>query len=159
MKKALKLSLLLLVVLSLSSCDWPWEDDEDEVETTAGSSVAASSGGTNVGITTTAAAPAATSTTAAATPAETTSSGITENGRYVGRTNGNRPTWYFGKTMRRYPSSFKFSVSGCASFTVKNNGHRWEGGGYIVKQSDVSGRGMAALAPASCGSRTARVSY
>lgn len=147
MKKALKLSLLLLVVLSLSSCDWPWEDDdEDDVTTTTGS-------GTNVGTT------ASSTSTGDTTTTATTTSGVTENGRYVGRTNGNRPTWYFSKTMSRYPSTFKVSVSGCASFTVKNNGSRYETGGYIIKQSDVSGRGMAALAPASCSSRSITISY
>ena len=161
MKKALKLSLLLLVVLSLSSCDWPWEDDDDDVDASAGSA-AVQTGGTNVGTQQPAAkttAATTSTTTAKTTTTQTTASkGVTEYGRYVGRTNPNRPTWYFSKTMSRYPSTFTFS-SGCGTFTVRNNGHRWEGGGHIVKQSDVPGRGMAALAPGSCGSNKAYVKF
>ncbi len=160
MKKALKLSLLLLLVLSLASCDWPWDDDDDDVNANAGGGeIVSDSNDTNQ-----AAAAAAPTTTTAEKPAEAaaqetaSNQGITENGRYVGRTNGNRPTWYFSKTMSRYPSTFKFS-DGCSSFTVKNNGHRFTTGAYVIKQSDVPGRGMAALSPASCGSRSAKISY
>jgi hypothetical protein len=70
---------------------------------------------------------------------------------YNGRTNGNRPTWYFNSKMAAYPNSFMLNVPGCKeNLVVNNNGTRWEGSGYLVKASDVSGRGMAVLAPAAC---------
>jgi uncharacterized protein YceK len=89
-------------------------------------------------------------------------SGITKTdyGRYHGRHNGNRGTWYFPRNMSSYPSTFDVSISGCSSFTVNNNnGRRYTTGGYIVKQSDVPGRGLALVAPASCGSRSARITF
>jgi hypothetical protein len=70
---------------------------------------------------------------------------------YNGRTNGNRPTWYFNANMSAYPKAFSLDVPGCKEgIAVTNNGTRWEGSGYLVKASDVSGRGMAVLAPATC---------
>ncbi len=42
---------------------------------------------------------------------------------------------------------------------VTNNGTRWEGRGYIVKQSDVTGRGLAVVAPASCKSTIANLTW
>ena len=162
MKKALKLSLLLLLVLSLASCDWPWEDDDDEPAANAGAGVIVSDQEAAAAVNSAAqeVEQAAAQVTQAAAEEQTvsTNQGITENGQYRGRTNGNRPTWYFSKTMSRYPSTFKFS-DGCSSFTVKNNGHRFTTGGYVIKQSDVPGRGMAALSPASCGSRNAKIQY
>lgn len=83
----------------------------------------------------------------------------TDKGSYHGRTNGNRPTWYFPKNMSQYPSTFTVSIAGCSSFRVANNGKRYVTGGYIVKQSHVSGRGVALLAPSSCGSRVATITY
>ncbi len=82
-----------------------------------------------------------------------------ESGNYHGRHNGDRATWYFQKTMAGYPSQFKAVVSGCGEFTVNNNGHRYEYAGYIVKNSDVSGRGMALVAPSSCKSSTSYIIY
>lgn len=88
-----------------------------------------------------------------------TSSSNTDVGSYHGRTNGDRPTWYFPRNMSSYPSTFTVSVAGCSSFRVINNGRRYVTGGYIVKQSHVSGRGLALLAPSSCGSRKATITY
>ena len=91
-----------------------------------------------------------------------TESGITktDNLWYRGRTNGNRPTFYAPRDMKDYPSTFDVSIANCRSFTVNNNnGRRWEGGGYIVKQSHVSSRGLALVAPASCNSSTAKITF
>lgn len=145
MKKAFKLSVILMMVLSLSSCDWPWEDDDEETPP-------ASNGSESQAV--------ATASTPApqAAPAAVAATGGTETGVYWGRHNGNRPTWYFQKKMRDYPSSFRLDIPGCATgLQVSNNGHRWSSGGYIAKQSDVSGRGLAVVAPAACGSRNAKI--
>ncbi|MBT8345351.1 MAG: hypothetical protein KJO28_03530 [Desulfofustis sp.] len=84
----------------------------------------------------------------------------TDKGTYHGRTNGGRPTWYFPKNMSSYPSTFTVKIPNCSSFqVVNNNGKRFEQGLYIVKQSHVSGRGLALLAPSKCGSRTALITY
>lgn len=147
MKKRLTLFAILLLTIGLSGCDWPWEDDDDDIE------VSSSSGTATVSTT-------SSEDSEEGDDTETQSSGITENGGYVGRTNGDRPTWYFSKTMSRYPSSFELNIPGCASgLTVTNNGTRWEYGGYLAKQSDVAGRGLAVLAPASCSSSTAYIVY
>lgn len=76
-----------------------------------------------------------------------------EIGDYRGRTNGNRPTWYFNKKMGDYPAQFTVVIKGakCDDLAVQNNGERYEKDlPYLVKQSDVPGRGMAVLASADC---------
>lgn len=82
-----------------------------------------------------------------------------EYGDYFGVYNGGRSHFYFGKKMSQYPSSFKLTVVGCFSGKViRNNGSRYEGsGGLVVKQSEVSGRGMAVVAPYSCSSNKAYI--
>jgi len=83
-----------------------------------------------------------------------------ENGDYHGRYNGDRPTWYFDHNMSWYPSSFSIIVEGCGTVSViNNNGTRFESGSYIVKQSDVAGRGMALVFPASCKSTKSSLEY
>jgi hypothetical protein len=82
--------------------------------------------------------------------------GVTERGTYHGLTNGDRPTWYFAKKMDAYPPQFDVFIPGCKTLKVKNNGVRDDlGGGYLVKQSSVSGRGMAVLAAKGCKSTVA----
>lgn len=132
--------VVLLAMLFLGGCS----DDDDDV---ASSATGASSSTTTTQTSTT------TTTDAAATKQK-------ENGKYHGRYNGDKPTWYFGKKMSGYPSTFYITVTGCVSdVKVSNNGKRWTGSGLIVKQSEVSGRGMAVLAPSSCKSKTAYVEY
>lgn len=83
-----------------------------------------------------------------------------ERGDYHGRTNGDRPTWYFNKDMKDYPEMFSVSVEKCgAPVEVTNNGVRFDQRGYLVKQSDVAGRGMAVLWPATCQSTEAHIVY
>ncbi len=102
---------------------------------------------------------AATTETATETATETQGSS-TEKGLYWGRHNGDRPTWYYSKSMSRYPNQFTVVIDGCSTVTVtSNNGSRWTGGGIIVKQSDVSGRGMAVIGSAGCSSRTSHINY
>lgn len=85
---------------------------------------------------------------------------IREDGSYHGRYNGDRPTWYYSKTMSSYPETFKVVIEGCSEITVtSNNGVRYESGGVTVKQSDVSGRGMAVIGASSCGSRSSYIIY
>jgi len=101
-------------------------------------------------------APVATAEPTAALP----SGENTEDGRYVGRHNGNRPTWYFSKNMRDYPQQFTVVVDGCVTVEVtSNNGTRFVSGTTIVKQSDVPGRGMAVIASAGCYSRLCHIIY
>ncbi len=81
----------------------------------------------------------------------------TEEGRYAGRHNGDRPTWYFNRPMRNYPQQFILVVDGCVKIRVVNNGIRFVSDSTIIKQSDVSGRGMAVITSSSCHSKTARI--
>lgn len=85
-----------------------------------------------------------------------------EDGLYWGRHNGDRATWYFTKKMSEYPISLVVDVPGCYSgLQVINNGVRWVDpvSGLIVKQSDVAGRGLALITPASCKYKAATLSY
>ncbi len=134
--KYFKTLLLLSVTFIFSACDSGSDSGEDSV-------VNALTGSPNL----------------TSNQTSETSSSNNDVGSYHGRTNGDRPTWYFPKKMSSYPSTFTVNVAGCSSFRVLNNGKRWVKGGYIVKQSDVSGRGLALLAPSSCGSRKATISY
>ncbi len=77
--------------------------------------------------------------------------GCDQRARYHGLTNGGRPTFYFDRNMGTYPARFTVTVVGCATVEVpNNNGHRHEGGGLVIKQSEVAGRGMAVVATAAC---------
>lgn len=78
---------------------------------------------------------------------------------YFGLTNGGRPTFYFSQVMSAYPAQFQVVVVGCASVTVINNNSRFEGGGLVIKQSEVSGRGMGVIALASCQSSRCYLQY
>jgi len=98
-------------------------------------------------------------TAGAAQPSATPTGSKVEVCEYAGRFNGDRPTWYCGKDMADYPASFAVDISGCFTKTVKNNGHRYQDSQLIAKQSDVSGRGLALVAVASCTSTTASVRY
>ena len=115
--------------------------------------------------------PPSTTTTTTGTSTSTSTSSSTSNddddtqdkkevGSYSGRYNGDRPTWYFSKKMKSYPSTFYITISGCVSdLKVSNNGSRWEGSGIIAKQSDVSGRGLAVVGASSCKSSSAYIEY
>lgn len=154
MRNLLKLFLLFFVVVALSGCDWWWEDDDDDVEAASGAAASATVPVQEV----------ATQTQEAPAPAEETSSPTiasqSESMWYRGRTNPDRPTWYAPRNMSAYGKSFTVEIHGCRTLEITNsNGSRWESGGYLCKQSDVSGRGMACLAPSSCGSRSATVSW
>lgn len=85
---------------------------------------------------------------------------ITEALRYHGRHNGDRATWYAKKELKNYPQTFVIEIPGCTTFSVnEHDGKRIEHGGYIIKQSDVTGRGLVVVAPQSCQSRDATLSY
>lgn len=79
--------------------------------------------------------------------------------RYHGRYNGDRPTWYASRNMREYPKVFTVEIPGCVKMTIKNNGHRYEKNGIIVKQSDVRGRGMAVIYKSSCRGKQAALIF
>jgi hypothetical protein len=84
----------------------------------------------------------------------------TETGTYHGRHNGDRPTWYFSKDLKDYPTPIMVDIPGCfTNRLIEHDGVRYESGGLILKQSDVSGRGMAIVAPSSCTSETATIAY
>jgi len=101
--------------------------------------------------------PAATTPTATTTPTSTGTT--TETLSYNGRYNGDRPTWYGKKKLSAYPATITIDIPGCITKTISNNGSRYESGGLIVKQSDVSGRGMAIVMASSCKSTSASVRY
>lgn len=103
-----------------------------------------------------------TAETPASTPAATTptSTGTTtEQCKYAGRFNGDRMTAYCSKKMSQYPATITIIIPNCITKTISNNGTRYESGGLIVKQSDVSGRGMAIVMASSCKSASASVRY
>ncbi len=95
-------------------------------------------------------------TTETATPADTSR----EVGSYHGRFNGNRPTWYFSRKMKNYPSQFTVVIEGCGTVEVtSNNGVRFESNGIVIKQSHVSGRGMGVIGQGACGSAYSYIKY
>ena len=147
----LKTLLLLSVTLMLISCG---SDDDD-----SGGGAQGGSGEVPTAQTTTA--PAAETTTQADTGSKfTANTAQTDILWYRGRTNGGRPTFYAPKNMGAYPSSFRVDIANCGSIQVtNNNGRRFEQGLYLVKQSDVPGRGMAVLAPSKCSSIVATAQY
>lgn len=129
--------VVILAMLFLGGCS---DDDDDDVASATGAS--------------------STTTTQTSTTETPEAAKQKESGKYHGRYNGDKPTWYFSKKMSGYPSTIYITVTGCVSdVKVSNNGKRWTGSGLIVKQSEVSGRGMAVLAPSSCKSKTAYVEY
>jgi len=85
---------------------------------------------------------------------------VTEPLTYHGRYNGDRATWYAAKDLKDYPQTFVIEIPGCTTFSVNaHDGKRVEHKGYIVKQSDVAGRGLGVVAPQSCQSQDATISY
>lgn len=68
-----------------------------------------------------------------------------EDGRYHGRGNGDRATWYFKGRMESYPKELRVVIPGFLDRTIVTNGKRYDRGGLLLKQSDVRGRGMALL--------------
>ncbi len=86
---------------------------------------------------------------------------VEEEGIWWGIHNGGRPTFYFTHLMKHYPPTFIVEMDGCETVEVINNGHRFETNKLIVKQSDVSGRGMALTTQSGqCGaSRASRIFY
>lgn len=97
---------------------------------------------------------------------ESPAGGTTENGLYWGRHNDDRATWYFDKNMTAYPDIVYLTVDGCVSgikvktTEVDDKGNpRFVIDGYVIKQSDVSGRAMAVVAPSSCLSEKASIAY
>lgn len=82
---------------------------------------------------------------------------------WFGRYNGGRGTWYGKKNMNQYPSRFYLTVPGCLPKTlIQNNGSRWapDGqGGWVLKQSEVPGRGMGVIAPVACRKKKAIIEY
>jgi len=66
---------------------------------------------------------------------------------YFEITNGNRPTWYCYKPMASYGKRIRVVVAGHLDATFDNDGTRWEGNGWVVKESEVAGRGLAIVGP------------
>ncbi len=76
---------------------------------------------------------------------------VVEEGRYHGRHNGDRAQWYFSKPMRDYPDEFTVVIPECAEVRVTgNNGVRFTSGSMVVKQSDVTGRGLCVVIGSQC---------
>lgn len=86
---------------------------------------------------------------------------ISEQLDYHGRYNGDRATFYGNKKMFDYPKTFIIDVLNCYKWSVNdNNGERIETpNGYLVKQSDVDGRGITIVASSECKSKQATISY
>lgn len=74
------------------------------------------------------------------------------------RNNDNRAQYYFDHDMSFYGNQFVAEFCG-KTITVTNNGTRSEHGSFLIKQSDVSGRGMVFVGPSSCYEKTAQVTY
>lgn len=87
----------------------------------------------------------------------------TELMAWFGRYNGDRGTWYGSKNMNQYPPVLCIQVNACLPTTCfPNNGRRWEKGGqagYVVKQSEVGGRGIALIVPRTCRSKVAKLIF
>ena len=85
-----------------------------------------------------------------------------EVGRYHRRANGDRPIWYFKKNMEKYPKSFRVVIPGFIDEVVVNqDGKRYNGksGGLLIKQSDVSGRGMAIICSSAYKGRQCKIYF
>lgn len=86
--------------------------------------------------------------------------GVTiEKLHYHGRHNGDRPTWYGADVMVNYPRTLTVTIPNCVTRTITHDGNRYDRNSLIVKQSDVSGRGLAVIYSSSCKSTTATISY
>lgn len=81
----------------------------------------------------------------------------TESGKLHGVRDDNRDMWHFAKDMKEYPSVFQ--MASCTTFDVQNNGVRFEGNGYIVKQSDVPAYKMVLVTPKSCKGKIPVIRY
>ncbi|AGF77050.1 hypothetical protein UWK_00467 [Desulfocapsa sulfexigens DSM 10523] len=129
MKRVLTLSFLLIFMLAFTGCSDNDDDSSTATNSATGSGVAIPSS--------------------------------SEDGLYWGRHNGNRPHWYYSMAMRDYPNDFYLTVQGCTTrLAVNRNGTtRVELGGYLLKQSDVPGRGMVVLGPSSCYSRVSYIEF
>lgn len=103
--------------------------------------------------------PVATKPTPTTSTTTTTTKVRSETCKYNGRYNGDRATFYCNKNMNQYPSKLTVVIPGCVTKTISNNGKRYESGGLIVKQSEVSGRGMAIVIEKSCKSTSAGIRY
>ncbi len=83
-----------------------------------------------------------------------------EDGKYHGRPNGDRPQWYFTKDLKDYPKTIILDIPGCFdSKVINHDGIRYDVDSLVLKQSDVAGRHMAILAPQSCKSEIATITY
>ncbi len=81
-----------------------------------------------------------------------------EKGKYHGRHNGDRPMWYFTKDLKDYPQQFIVVIDGCSTVNIDgHDGIRIVVGSTIVKQSDVSGRGMAVVTGSHCRSTSCHI--
>ena len=97
------------------------------------------------------------------TTTPTTGNTIKVNGVYDGRILGDRPTWRWDNPLLRMkdlPSQFTLDIPGCYdTMQVPNNGVRYDApNGVTLKQSDGH-PGIAVLAPSSCHSTQAYISY
>lgn len=86
-------------------------------------------------------------------------SSATEALKYWGRYNGDRPTWYGALNMSQYPSPMRVVIPGCLDKLIAHDGKRYDDGSLIVKQSDVSGRGLAVVYSASCKGKVCYLEY
>ena len=79
---------------------------------------------------------------------------------YHGRYNGDRATFYCQKDMDEYPSTFQVEIPDYKTVTVaNNNGHRATPGGFVIKQSEVSGRHLAITVPKSYKGKECNIKY
>jgi hypothetical protein len=135
MKKVGRILLVLFLVLSLNGCDsWDdWFDGESDSSSdtlTIDDAIVAEEEANDVTIT---------------TLSDDSGLDSPSYADYFGLTNGGRPTFYWYIDMAAFPATFTLEIPGCLSATVENNGVRWEGYGWILKQSHVIGRGMALI--------------
>lgn len=81
--------------------------------------------------------------------------------KYHKRTNPDRATFYAYKSMSSFPSEFKVFVPGYydQGVLVENRGNRFEKGRFLVKESDVPGRGLTVLVPSDYKGTEAYIKY
>jgi uncharacterized RmlC-like cupin family protein len=83
-----------------------------------------------------------------------------ETSKCHGRTNGDRPTWYFSKYIAEYGSPLYLTVPGyCTKLKIVHNNTRYQNGETVVKNSSSPGRKMAILLPKACPSADLTVEY
>ena len=151
MKLFKKLLTLFVVSIVLCACDTSISDINEIVASVTGNGDESDSRPTQP-----TAPPAITPDAPAVTP---TTSVLPDTLIYHGRYNIDRPLWYGSYNLSEYPDTMVISIPGCATKKITHNGKRYEKDGWLLKQSESPGRGLAVHYSATCKSTSNATAY